>query len=339
MNHQNPIQDLWTAFANGVSEQCSSLAKSFIGLRQPLVRPTVKAPESPAAKSGKTGKAEATLAKARPRSIEESADAGRPPDEANPPARTRAAPRKRSALAADPGLEAIRMRVASMETQVLDLETRKAEMEQLLEEFTFRQYQAVGELLGEQLRLQHEILQLRAKRSCRVEDRQAAEAAGDEYQAYERARNAPAATQAIELADDEREELKALYRAAAMRCHPDRVDETAKPFAHEMFLRTQDAYRRRDLETMRLISRQLAAGGTPAPSSDRSTPRERLEVLLESLLDKGAALLLAIQTMQMRAQYRRAYHRDEWEDYFAATRDQLTDECAALRRELRWADL
>lgn len=334
MNHQNPIQDLWTAFTNCVSEQYSSLAKSFIGLGQPLVRPTVKAPESPVAKAVKTDKAESTLAKAHPRNVEETADFGGSTDAANAPARTRAAPRKRAALTADPGLEAIRIRVASMETQVLDLETRKAEMEQLLEEFAFRQYQAVGELLGEQLRLQHEILQMRAKRSCRAEDRQAAEAAGDEYRAYEQARNAPAATQAIELADDEHEELKTLYRAAAMRCHPDRVDETAKPLAHEMFLRTQDAYRRRDLETMRLISRQLAAGGTPAPSSDRSTPRERLEVLLENLLDKGAALLLAIQTMQMQAQYRRACHREEWEDYFAATRDQLKDECAALRREL-----
>jgi len=118
-----------------------------------------------------------------------------------------------------------------------------------------------------------------------------------------------------------------------MRCHPDRVDEAAKPLAHEMFLRTQDAYRRRDLESIRLISRQLAAGDTSS-TNDVPTSRERLEGLLGSLLDKGAELLLAIQSIQMQAQYSRARNREQWDEYFAAARERLEDECRAMRRQL-----
>lgn len=244
-----------------------------------------------------------------------------------------ASPASCPVAAADPALDAIRARIASLQTQVVDLETRKAEMEQLIDEFAFCQYQALGELVGEQLRLQHELLQRRAARSSRPEDEQAAAAAAEEYQAYQKARNEPDAPQ-VALADGEREELKALYRSAVMRCHPDRVDEAAKPQAHEMFLRTQDAYRRRDLESLRLISRQLAAGDSASPSGGAPTSRELLEGLLESLLDKGAALLLAIQSLQMQAQYRRAHHREQWEDYFAAARERLEDECEAMRRQL-----
>lgn len=234
---------------------------------------------------------------------------------------------------ADPELDAIRTRVASLEAQVVDLETRKAEMEQLIEEFTFCQYRALGELVGEQLRLQHELLRQRAERSSTQEDQQAAAAAAKEYQDYQKARDEPESPLA-DLADGEREELKALYRVAVMRCHPDRVSEAAKPLAHEMFLRTQDAYKRRDLESMRLIHRQLAVGDTALQTNEGSTPRELLEGWRESLLDKGAELLLVIQSIKMQAKYRQARNRQQWDEYFTAAREQLEEECGAMRRQL-----
>jgi len=353
LNLQNPIHDLYAAIASSFSESFSVFAKTLAKIVQ-LQRRRLEEPQvlSPSA-GGQTSPAP-SVAKPSPAGPGDCGEVSTPvvalepvvePEPVAPPAakktsaakarpQTDRASRRRSpALAADPELVAIRSRVASMEKQIVDLETRKAEMEQLLDEYAFCQYQALGELLGEQLRLQHQLLQLRAERSSRLEDRQAADAAGDEYKAYQQARYDPAAPQ-VALADDEREELKALYRAAAMRCHPDRVGEAEKALAHEMFLCTQDAYRRRDLEAMRLISRQLAAGATPSPTSDGSTPRKRLEALLESLLDKGAGLLLAIQSIQMQSQYRRARHREQWDDHFAAARQQLEGECAALRQQL-----
>lgn len=347
MNRQNPIHDFYAAIAGSFSESFSVFAKTLAKLTQPQrgrldesrgLSPRAGGQASPApsaaepwpASPGDGGEAPTPvvpLAAAAPPAAKK-----KPAVKACPPAE-RTSPRRSPALAADHELAAIRSRVASMERRVVDLETCKAEMEQLLEEYAFCQYQALGDLLGEQLRLQHQILQLRAARSSSQEDRAAADAADEEYRAYEQARDQPAVPP-VALADDERDELRALYRAAAMRCHPDRVGEAEKALAHEMFLRTQDAYRRRDLAAMRLISRQLAAGATPSPTSDGSTPSERLEVLLESLLDKGAGLLLAIQSIQMQAQYRRARHREQWDDYFAAARQQLEAECAALRQQL-----
>lgn len=359
MSKPNPFIDLGMMIAKNLVSPFAIFAKNFASFGLPRSRRSAEPcpPPTPAtivADKVDTGHAEVGLA-----GNQEAALAGLPPTVAT---RKKAAPtmpitapvarRKKTAPnsgtivpcdiappvscpvpAADPELDAVRARVASLEAQVVDLETRKAEMEQLIDEFAFCQYRALGELVGEQLRLQHELLERRAERSSRPEDEQAAAAAAEEYRAYQKARDEPDAPQ-VALADGEREELKTLYRAAVMRCHPDRVDEAAKPLAHEMFLRTQDAYRRRDLESLRLISRQLAAGDTSSPSSNSPTSRERLEGLLDSLLDKGAELLLAIQSIQMQAQYRRARNREQWEEYFTAARERLEEECGAMRRQL-----
>lgn len=237
------------------------------------------------------------------------------------------------ALAADPGLEALRAKVAAMETRVINLEATKAELEQLIEEYACCQYRALGSLIGEQLRLQRELSRQVAERSSSPQDQQAAEAAAREYAAYQQALEETPAPPA-DLADDQREELKALYRATVMLCHPDRVDEAAKLMAHEIFLRTQDAYRRRDLDALRLISRQLAAGNTKSPGNSGSAPREHQEALMESLLDKGTELLMAIQSIKMQPAYRRARHREQWEDHFSEAREGLENQCAALRRQL-----
>lgn len=236
-------------------------------------------------------------------------------------------------VAVDAEMEKLRERFAWMETRILDLESRKAEMEQLLDEFAVAQYSALGDVVDEQLRLQQELLRHRAERSSSPEDQLAAEAAAAEYDAYRQA-HAEAAAPPAELSDDERDELKSLYRAAAMRCHPDRVGETEKSGAHELFLRTQDAYRRRDLDAMRQIIRQLGATEPSAVPNEGGLPRERLEALLEKLGDKGVELLLAIQSIQMQPAYRRARQRELWADYFAAARARLEDECVELRRQL-----
>ena len=235
--------------------------------------------------------------------------------------------------AADPELDALKLRVVWMESRVFDLEARKIEMDKLLELLAFQQYQALGELLAEQLCLQQEVLRRRAERSACKEDELAAQAAAEEYAAYQGAcRDAPA--QQVVLASNEQDELKALYRAAAMRCHPDRVDDEGKDEAHVLFLRIQEAYRTHDLAAMRLISHQLEAHEKSSPNSANMSSLSRLHAFLDELEDKGVEIALAIQSIQMSSEYHLARRRDDWPAHFASLRRALEDDCAALRREL-----
>ena len=90
-------------------------------------------------------------------------------------------------------------------------------------------------MLGEQLRLQLDLLQRRAERTGRPEDVGAADAAAAELDDYENARLEPAEPP-VTLPEDQAKELAALYRAAVMRCHPDRVGEADKADALDLFL-------------------------------------------------------------------------------------------------------
>jgi hypothetical protein len=237
------------------------------------------------------------------------------------------------AIVPDPAVDKLRAEIATMTARIIDLEAQKADMDQRLEEFALQQFQALGDLLAEHLRLNHEVCQQRAERSSYPADLEATAQAAAEYAAFQSAREAPTVP-AAELGEKEGEELKALYRAAAMRCHPDRVDSAGQPEAHALFLRVQSAYRQRDLEALRLISRQLAAGDLSSENISNGPSVDQLTAWHESLLDKGTSLLLAIQTGKMAPLYRLAANPDSWDEHFATIRENLDADCRALRREL-----
>jgi hypothetical protein len=230
----------------------------------------------------------------------------------------------------DPELDHLRGRAAKLEEQQLELTTRLADMEQRVREFEHRQYQALGGVLAECLRLRHEYLRLQAERSRAAADLAGAQAAREEFEAYRRAaeevRDDPPP-----LAADERDELRRLYRAAAMRCHPDRVADAERTNAHDRFLRVQQAYRQRDLATLRLILAEIEAGPAPRPAIAAGVGlRQRVKALQIQVAD----LILAIQTLQLSASYRQVSRIEDWDAHFARAREAFEAECAALREQI-----
>jgi hypothetical protein len=250
-------------------------------------------------------------------------------EEAPPAPALRSVPAPRS----DPELEGLHQRIARMQEKVLDLESRKADMDALVEEHAFRQYQALGDLLRDQLALRGEVLNLRAERSQSESDRAAAAAAAEELAAYERAARGTPPVE-INVAPEVQDELRAIYRSAVMRCHPDRVSDADKAHAHEVFLRTQEAYRRRDLEALRLIDRQIDSDLKLARADDGRNAFDQMQAFLAALEDKGVELAMSIHALQGEARYRQARQRERWDDDFASLRAQIESECAALRREI-----
>ncbi|NUQ79175.1 MAG: molecular chaperone DnaJ, partial [Polyangiaceae bacterium] len=67
--------------------------------------------------------------------------------------------------APDPDAERLLVRRAQLEGQMLDLSSRLADMEQQVRRYEQHQYRALGEVLGECLRLRQEYLGLKAARS------------------------------------------------------------------------------------------------------------------------------------------------------------------------------
>lgn len=237
----------------------------------------------------------------------------------------------------DPEAEALRQEAAALKSRIVDLAARQAEMEQLVQRFQYSQYQALGDLLVENLRLRHEYLHLKAARSGRPEDREAARQAAAELENYHQAR-AGAAPGPAALDDEDQDELKRLYRTVAMRCHPDRVAEPDKAAAHDFFVRTQAAYRENDLAGLRLLHRQVAEGGALETPAAAATDKEQWLQIVDDLQGQATDLILAIQTMQLDDLYRKAIRTHDWEDHFVSIRELLAAECHSLKQQIRaWA--
>ncbi|MBS1190434.1 MAG: heat shock protein DnaJ domain protein [Rhodocyclaceae bacterium] len=234
----------------------------------------------------------------------------------------------------DPEIEALNLQISALQEKIADLSARRVEMEQLIQHFEYRQYRVLGDRLAENLRLRHEYLRLLARRSGSSADREAEEEAAADQEAYRRLREEKAQMPPA-LAESDRDELKRLYRAAAMRCHPDRVAPPDKAAAHDFFLRIQDAYRQNDLDGLRLIHRQLAEGSSLEEEAPQQNDGQRLLEVIAGLHSQAADILLAIQTLQLDDVYRRAIRNDNWDAYFASVRELLDAESFNLKEKIR----
>lgn len=236
------------------------------------------------------------------------------------------------AAAPDPELDALLRRAARLEAQQAEFAARLADMEARVNDFAYRQYRALGELLGECLRLRRNYLRLLAARSNADADRERARAAEAEFEAYRRTA-AAAAVAPPELDEAGQDELRRLYRAAVMRCHPDRVGEAERDAANTAFLRVQQAYRGRDLAALREVLAELdvpsaSAAPTPAGASDRLRQRVgRLQV-------EVADLILAVQTLQLSDHYREVLRAEADDTEFRLARESFEAECAQLRAQI-----
>jgi hypothetical protein len=250
------------------------------------------------------------------------------------------APAEPAAIVAapDPDAERLLARCARLQAQMLDFTGRLADMEQQVRRYEQHQFLVLGDVVGECLRLRQEYLSLKAARSGAAADREQARQADEDFDAYRRS-TAHTPAPLPELDDDEQDELRRLYRAAAMRCHPDRAAEAERAEAHDIFLRVQAAYQARDLEGLRGITAELAGWvregdevGTAAASVAPASSGVRRRVT--ELQHKVADLILAVQTLQLDPAYRKALQVEHWEAHFADARAGFEAECEALREQI-----
>ncbi|MCB1890441.1 MAG: DnaJ domain-containing protein [Rhodocyclaceae bacterium] len=230
-------------------------------------------------------------------------------------------------------IAALSGKIADIERKIAQLDERHAEMTLRLQDFQLAQFRALGDVLAECLRLRYAVARRKAELSGDDDDQAAADAAARERADYE-ARLDGEEDAAESLDADAREELKRLYRNAAMRCHPDRVAEDDKALAQARFQQVQSAYRRGDLAGLRQLLRDLDATPLPGRLPADTGDADALRHTLSALRGRAADLILAIQTLQIDPDYRRALDEASWQAYFSDAQAGFEYECEALRQAL-----
>lgn len=244
----------------------------------------------------------------------------------------------------DPEITTLKQELLAMEYQVTALSDQKAETERLISEFLHQHHETLGGLIKRYLEIKAVLAEKRVQEV--LEDDEASpedvEEAQDEHQEaeedyedysdqYQSLEDEPAPAA---LDPEEQGELKALYRKASMRCHPDRVAEEKKAGAEEVFKRLTKAYKENDIEGVRQILDELKTGKS---MGDRAASLAEIEQLRKAVED------LRIKVQQLREELAELRGSDigqqieaagDWVSYFSDKKIQLEKEIADLELQL-----
>jgi len=104
--------------------------------------------------------------------------------------------------------------------------------------------------------------------------------------------------QRFELSEEEQKELKTLYRKASRMCHPDLVVDELKAQAITIMQALNDAYTKRDLQTVKSIWERLQSGLAFDVASEKIDDKEILEAKIAEIKEKIEEIMAEIEQIE-----------------------------------------
>ncbi len=133
------------------------------------------------------------------------------------------------------------------------------------------------------------------------------------------------------LNDEEKKELKLLFRKAARLCHPDIVTKELRDQAHEITAQLNEAYAQNDLSRVKKLLEMLENGVYLDAASDTLQDIEKLKHKIVHLTDVLADITQELEAIKEDETYQTIEEIEDWDAYFAEVREALESEYEALR--------
>lgn len=222
----------------------------------------------------------------------------------------------------DPEIDALKLEIKYLETEINILSAEKADYEKLIHEFSVRHNKELGELLIK-------ILQHRKEKTKGTPQQQEAE---DDYNTYQKEYEAAKHEQVVILTEDEQKELKDKYRKASKLCHPDVVKEEQKDLATILFAELSSAYENNDLGRVREILENLERGHFFITKSDAINEKKLLQGEMQKLRLRIKELKEQLQVIKESDTYKTVSNIKNWDDYFNVTKQKLRLQLNELER-------
>lgn len=239
------------------------------------------------------------------------------------------------AIYQDPRIKSWQWQVRLMESQVMTLEAELADMHRQIHIFDYQQEQAIGDLIRDYLDIKRRVLKAQSKKDQSVDHRAQAQAAEDTYEQYEKARAAKAdETKPEQLAPQQQADLKLLYRRLAQRCHPDKMKDSDKAWATDVFKKLQTAFQNNDLQTLQGLKSQIEKG--PGADFEWLVPdqADQLEARLAELHRALAQLNQQLASIMQSATWQTLSTETDWQSWFERKAEQLRQEIQRYQAEL-----
>ena len=170
--------------------------------------------------------------------------------------------------------------------------------------------------------------------------RQARDEARQEYESYQEQQHDAEKRFSFEqkMSEDERHELKRLWRQASKLCHPDLVDNELKNDAHSMMVQLNQARQRGDLSAIRSILTRLQKGLEPLMASDRLNDLQRLRQRIVEVKQHIASLIEELATLEKEESWQLISTLGDRETYFRQQEKALAEIRQTLEQQVSEAE-
>ncbi len=188
-----------------------------------------------------------------------------------------------------------------------------------------QEYDEVKETVEEKEKIYEELKEEKEKEQA--EHTQAEE----EYEEFSNHYVEELAEEHFDLTDEEKKELKKLYRKASKLCHPDIVEIEVREQAEQIFIALNEAYVKNDLEEVREILISLEKGIKFDIASDSIDDAEILKEKIDELKKKVQQEKVELDEIKNDESYEIIEELDDWDVYFEELKTNLEDEVVRLQ--------
>lgn len=216
-----------------------------------------------------------------------------------------------------------------MSYQIHVVEMEKSEIEAQLDYFNHRCAIELNPIISKILALKKKIYSRLVKYG--VVD-QSYDDIEREFEEANRAYDEEIEKQYIHLEEDDLETLKSLYKEASKLCHPDShlcIFEDKK-IAAENFSKLTEAYKRRDLKTVKYLHGEFILGNTNV-NIENTSEVDLLRIKLETLNAKYDYLLSELRDLKISEEYLNVVSISDYDQYFKKQKQLLEDEYASVQ--------
>ncbi len=238
----------------------------------------------------------------------------------------------------DPEVQGLKIELKIFEEMLQELSDEKSEYIHTLDTFNDRYSSELGELIGEILKLKQEISFKELEETDEDADtyENIKEEYGknqDNYDNFSHSYKEHLDNKQQKLSDEEKKELKSLYKKASKLCHPDVVVENERVKAEEIFKMLNEAYSKNDLDKVNEILNDLESGNSFDITSSSVNDIKVLKQKIQELKVKIDTIKIEISNILEDESYITVISIDDYAEFFNGLREKLEAELEELSNE------
>lgn len=226
----------------------------------------------------------------------------------------------------DPEIPALQLEISLLEYQIIALDYELAEVEKQIADFNHQMHVRLGNLMRQVFKAKTLYYSNHKQESKEAEE--AHKKAKEQQEQFAQDSEEEEAKEYYEIAEKERVEIKAAFRAASMLCHPDKFENEMpeiKKQAEELFKELNAANEKNDIKTVKHIYEQLKAGILNIEIK-KQAKKELLLLQYENLTNKCLAKSNILANFNESEVIKLLKKYTNMEDYFIELEQQLKQE-------------